>query len=331
MRRSIAAVLWLLVAALPAAAGTVSWDADVLSYVHNLEFFQNGGDHQEGRTHFGQHVAMYGTVRPAPGILIGVGVLLDVEFGRDRADNWDATEPYAFLETELGDGVLRFGNLDRRRQTLHYALIAPDLRYERPSDRGLALRRDGERVDVNAWIQWRLQERIDRREVFDVGGAASWALGSDRVHGLDLNAQWHLVHHGGQLSSVGRLQESWGLLVGPSWRVALQDDTDAVLAARIGGTADRRFRHHGSGGEVRLTLERNGLQAWTARWWSDGWLTEDGRPMYSDDDLLSWGARYRWRPGDLIDADFGFGIHHMGGENESEFWFLLDLASLNAD
>lgn len=332
MSRLIAAALTLLVAVLPTVAGTLSWDARALSYVHNMEFFQNGTDHEEGRTHFGQHVAVFGTARPAPDILVGVGVQLDVEFGRDHDDNWDATEPYLFLETDIGDGVLRFGNLDRRHQMLHYALIAPDLRYERPADRGLSLRRTGKRVDARGWIQWRTQERIDRREIFEVGGATRWLLANGNAGSLNLNAEVHLVHHGGQLSSVGRLQESWGLLVGPTWRSELGDGAwSTELGALVGGTADRRWRHDGRGAELRAAVGRDGFQAWAAQWWSEDWLTEDGRPMYRSGEILSWGAHFQWRPGNLIDADLGFGIHHMDGDNESEFWFLLDLASLNAD
>ena len=331
MRRLNIVIMTLIAAALPTFAGDVSWDAHVLSYTHDLEFFQEGFTHQEGKTYFGQLAAVFGTASPAPGLLIGAGVLMDVQFGRDRDENWDAAEPYLFLESDLGNGILRFGNLDRRNQQLHHALIAPDLRYQRPADRGLAYRREGARTTTSSWIQWRTKERPDRRELFDVGFSTDWTPSLVEARSLTLAAEGHLVHRGGRLSAVGRIEESWGLLVGPVWSPRLSDSWTTEFAANVGATADRRWRHDGRGAEVRAAVRHGGFEIWGARWWSDGWSTMDGRPLYRDDDLFSWGARQTWRPGDLIDADFGFRIHQVDGDDESEFWLLLDLASLNAD
>jgi hypothetical protein len=315
----------ILMLTTPALAGElVSWDVQALSYVHNLEFFEDSAEHQEGRTYFGQHFVPHAIFSPAPDIRLAAGVVVDMEFGRDTSDNWDAVEPMIYLETDLGSTTLRFGNMDRRRQRLHPALIAPEMEYDRPADRGLSVRAAGERWRRLLWIQWRLQERVDRRELFDVGVVSNWDFGD-----LTIDLQGHIVHRGGQLSSVGLLEESWGVLVGPTWRPALGDsDWHADLSVKTGATADRRFRHDGRGHELVAGVLNNGLSLGVSRWWGDEFATMDGRRLYQLDDVTSWNMRYRWRPGDLIDADFGVRVNQIDGDMESEFWLIMDLVSL---
>jgi len=65
-----------------------------------------------------------------------------------------------------------------------------------------------------------------------------------------------------------------------------------------------------------------------SRWWGDEFATMDGRRLYRLDEVTSWNMRYRWRPGDMIDADFGGRINLIDGDMESEFWLIMDLASL---
>lgn len=314
----------LLACAALAAAAPPAWEAEALSYLHDLEFFEDARLHQEGRTYFGQHLIVKGLLEPAPGLRLEAGLLFDVQFGRDLDENRDATEPYLALEADLDGPILRFGNLERRRQDLHHALIAPGLRYTRPADRGLSLRGGGERLEHVTWLQWRLQEREDRRELFDAGTRVRWRPAGSAAPSLD--AQFHLVHRGGQLSSVGLLEESWGLLAGPAWRPRLGDGGwHADLALRGGLCADRRWRHDGRAVELQAGLERGGLRLWATQWWSEDWTTMDGRALYRAPQVTGWAVAHRWRRGPLI-ADLGARLHRMGGDNETELWLVLDLA-----
>jgi len=329
MIRLILVPLLFFPAVLALAGNTVDWDVQALSYMHDLEFFEESGEHQEGRTYFGQHFVPRAVFNPAPGVRLSAGLVFDVVFGRDTADNWDAVEPYLHLETDFGASTLRLGNLDRRRQRLHAALIGPELEYDRPADRGLSLRTDSERWSQHLWIQWRLQERIDRRELFDVGFDGRWDLGDTETGDFALILQGHVVHRGGQLSSVGLLEESWGVLAGPAWRPALGDSGwRANLSVLTGATADRRFRHEGRGSEFGLGVEHGGFSVRGVRWWGDEFATMDGRRLYRVDELTSWSLRQRWRPGGLIDADLGYRANMIDGDLESEFWLVFDLKSL---
>jgi len=326
MRRFVLACLLLGAAAASAAP---AWEAESLGYLHDLEFFEEAGPHQEGRTYFGQHLIVRAVARPSPRLRLEAGLLFDVQFGRDLDDNRDATEPWLALEADLDGPVLRFGNLDRRHQQLHHALISPGLRYTRPADRGLALRNAGPHGDYTTWLQWRIQEREDRRELFDAGARGVW-----RPQGpagtYDLEAQFHVVHKGGQLSSAGFLEESWAFLAGPRWRPRLGDGWSLDLAAHGVFCADRRWRHEGHAAELGLALVQGGWRVGVALWRSRDWTTMDGRPLYQEDAVTSWELRRTWTLGPL-DADLGARLHRVAGDTESEFWLLLDLGAVVLD
>ncbi|HPF34728.1 MAG TPA: hypothetical protein PLH84_04815 [Candidatus Krumholzibacteria bacterium] len=320
--------LCLLLTAAAAAAAPV-WEAEGLGYLHDLEFFEDAAQHQEGRTYFGQQLVLRAAAAPADGLRLEAGLLLDVQFGRDVDENRDATEPWLALELDLGGPVLRFGNLDRRRQDLHHALIAPGLRYTRPADRGFSLRGAGARTDYITWLQWRVQEREDRRELFDAGARGLWRLG-DAPTAPALDAQLHVVHKGGQLSSVGFLEESWALLAGPVWTPEIAAGWSLDLAVRAGACADRRWRHDGRAAELRLGLRHRGWRAAAARWWSEDWTTMDGRPLYRADGVTGLELSRRWRRGPLA-VDLGARLHRVAGDTESEFWLLMDLGTIVLD
>lgn len=330
MRSSRLAAVLLVAALVPGAAvggDALDFETSAWSYLHNLEFTGAGAQLREGETFFGQQVTACGVQDVGGGLELRVGLLLDLVFGAESDDAWEAVEPYANLTFLTGGSGFRAGNLDQRDVDLLPALYFPVHRHVRPAERGLEAWSRGERTEVAGRLRWRALNTAAQRENFDVDLGAAYHTG-----GLRLDVQVHGVHSGGQLHDNGSVSDNWAAGAGGAWTAAadlgpVERWSIALHGFRSYDMPDRAIGDtaRGSGLNAALAADVGGVTLRGSRWLGDAFLAADGHPLRRTDRLWTWGFDRDWALEGGAVVGLGFSGHHLEGDFEQEFWFTVDL------
>lgn len=177
------------------AGQEVMWKNLVTVYGDNTEFFT---PYREGETILGGQFFSTLAVRPARPYTIQVGVFGDVRWG--SAEFLDRVRPVLAFRYQTGHSLGVIGTLETsRRHGLLEPLAVSTLELTRPIEYGLQWREQRPHWDAEVFINWQALNTPTQREVFDYG----WVLRARPVRQVSLEAQFHGLHHGGQLFSAG--------------------------------------------------------------------------------------------------------------------------------
>ena len=271
------------------AEGPIWVQAQTMFYADNTEFFDA---FRTGETTFGIHGRAFLSARPSEKVELRLGLFGNQRFGSDKA--FESARPVFALVIGGPRRALVLGTLETGRRadgpgpdrTTPHGLLPPiqveTLTFTRPYEAGLQSRVASDRVRNDLWIDWQTLIASGRREVFDTGSA-----GRVRVAGpFSLGVQLHEVHHGGQLTDVGSVSDSFawgaGLVLEPKL-----PSLDHVSAEVFGLRSDHHpvrsrpeTKKRGHGVFVRLAAEKRGFRLHGILWRGVAYLKEEGDPLY---------------------------------------------------
>jgi hypothetical protein len=189
-------------------------------------------------------------------------------------------------------------------------------------------------VKNDAWLNWQMLNTAEHREELEAGTAGRVRLAGP----LWAAAQFHVVHHGGQLHDVGPVGDSFaygpGLAAFP--RVPFLDRASAE--AYLLFSKDRPDRAHpelSTGGRalfVRLAIEKQGWRTHLIVWRAANFVKEEGDPNYlsrSQDGLFfsairnyaELGLAKGFRVADRVELEPSVRLHRT--DNDLEYSYRL--------
>jgi hypothetical protein len=299
-----AAVLLLVswAAVSPAAAQPLPIDLDALVtfYGDNTEF---SNPFREGETLVGAFATVFLEARPSDRLAVRGGVFANQRFGSDKG--FDQVRPVLALVIGGPRSRLLLGTLETMRRvdgggpdrTGPHGLPPPmqreTLAFERPWEAGVQWVVATPRVTQDAWVHWQRVNTTAQRELFDAGLTLRWRARP----ALALRTDAHIVHQGGQLSSVGPVSDSAaagvgvevGGPVGRLHRVSLEGL--AIVSRDVPDREQSRQSRTGLGTFVRAAVEDAGWRGHLIVWRADDFVKREGDPHYQS--LRRDGTRYR--------------------------------------
>jgi hypothetical protein len=301
MRCAILLVLSSCVTA-RAAAQTVPVDLDarVLFYGDNLEA---SNPFREGETLLGAFLEVFAEARLSDRLAVRAGVFGNQRFGSD--DAFEDVRPVLALVIGPPHSRLVLGTLETVRRLDGpgpdrmgpHGLLPPiqreTLAFERPWEAGLQWRLDRPRITQDVWVHWQQLTTSRRRERFDAGL-------TNRIHlrrALKLRGDLHLVHQGGQLSSVGPVADSVAAAVGvesggPAGRLDRLSLEALALVSRYVPDREQVDRARtGFGTFIRAAAEEGGWRLHGILWRGCDVIKQEGDPHYQS--IRRDGTRYR--------------------------------------
>ena len=276
----------------PAREGELAFVAEVTTFIDELGIGGHRDDALEGETLIGVYAPLrfrYGT---SDEVHVEAGALVGHNYGDDKGV--DVTEPLFRLVYEPREDLAFVAGTIFPTHRVHEALLDDEVRLRDPVEEGIQLLHDGERWQQDFWLDWRIREEDDRREVFDVGNVSRVRVGP-----VWLDGQLLWFHAGGQKNSVSGVENNTTLLGGASLPLALNESTE--LTSRVA------FLHTdedgdvedftGNGVEGRLELRRvlsskSGFEAFVSYYQGDELQTRRGDPLFRLNDYAQLGARY---------------------------------------
>jgi hypothetical protein len=278
-------------AARSAAAQGLELDLDALVtfYGDDTEF---SNPFSEGETIIGTYATAFLEARLSSRLAVRGGVFVNQRFG--SRDAFDEVRPVLALVVGSPRSRLVLGTLEtvQRRDGAGpdrlgpHGLLPPvqreTLAFERPWEAGLQWIVDTPRVDQDAWLNWQRRNTRNQRERFDAGLASRFHLRP----ALTLRTDLHVVHQGGQLSSVGPVSDSvvWNLGVDVGGRVGSLDRLSLealALASRWVPDREQLARSRtGFATLIRVAGEERGWRLHGLLWRGDDFIAEEGDPNY---------------------------------------------------
>jgi hypothetical protein len=301
MRRAVLLLLsWAV--AFPAAAQPLEIDFDglVTFYGDNTEF---SNPFREGETLVGAFTTVAIEARLSERLAVRGGVFANQRFGSDNG--FDQVRPVLALVIGGPRSRLLLGTLETMRRlegagpdrTGPHGLPPPiqreTLAFERPWEAGVQWTVDSPRVSQDAWVNWQRVNTAAQRELFDAGLTLRFRARPV----LTLRGDAHVVHQGGQLSSVGPVSDSAaagvgaevGGRVGRLQRVSLEGL--AVVSHDVPDREQPNRSRTGFGTFVRAAVEDAGWRAHVIVWRADDFVKREGDLHYQS--LRRDGSRYR--------------------------------------
>lgn len=212
MTRLVAIVAALVAVAGPLSGQEIRWKSEFLFYADNTEFFT---PYRTGETILGAWFKTALELKTGGGTLVRAGV-----FGDHRSGDTaflDPVKPILALRWQSDRSLAVLGTLEPRdRHGYLEPIEATTLEFTRPLEYGLQWVEHQDRFRVDAYLNWQHLNTQTSREILDTGFTSSWQL--TRIARLE--AQLHVLHHGGQLHDVGPVNNN--AVGGPGLR--LEDD-----------------------------------------------------------------------------------------------------------
>lgn len=311
---------------LPLAAQQVTWRSVGTIYGDNTEFFT---PYREGETILGGQVATQLIVRPSSKYSFHVGALGDVRWGSDAF--LDRVRPILSFRYQNGSSTGILGTLQtERRHGFLDPLAVSTLELTRPIEYGLQWIERRSWLDAEAFINWQALNTPEHREVFDFG----WVIRVKPVRQVALETQYHGLHHGGQLYSVGVPVTNNGAA---AYGITVADTLPAVGLAslavfrltssgNIDPEAPEEWPRRGRGTFVRAGVwpVRN-LEVFGIRWWGRDFVSQEGDNNYnstailpvsfrSKRDYLELGVLHRATLDGGVGLDAEFRLHRIDDE-----------------
>jgi hypothetical protein len=285
------AALSLSLLAHPAAGQhpTIDLDTQVTFYGDNTEL---ANPFRESETQLGTQANVLVEAKVAERLAIRIGAFGHQRFG--ASSGFDQLRPVLALVIGTPRSRLVLGTLETMRRRHGpgpdregpHGLLPPlqreTLAFERGWEGGLQWTIDSPRVSHDSWLHWQRLNTSDEREVFDAGLTSRF-----RLHrALTFRTDAHIVHQGGQLSSVGPVADSWSSLAGieaggavpPLDRVSLE-----ALAAVSRFVPDRERLDRsatGFGAFFRASAEKAGWRLHAIMWRAGDFIKVEGDPHY---------------------------------------------------
>ncbi|MBX3145883.1 MAG: hypothetical protein KF785_03880 [Gemmatimonadales bacterium] len=273
--------------ALPIHAQQVTWRSVGTIYGDNTEFFT---PYREGETILGGQLATRLVIRPSPKYAFHVGALGDVRWGSESF--LDRVKPILSFRYQSGSSTGVLGTLQtERRHGFIDPLAVSTLELTRPIEYGLQWIERRPWLDGEIFINWQALNTPEQREVFDFG----WVFRLKPVRQLALEAQYHGLHHGGQLFSAGVPVTNNGA---SAYGVTVADTIPAVGLAslsffrqasrgNIDSEAPEDWPRRGQGTFVRAGVwPARHLEVFGIRWWGRDFVSQEGDNNYNSTAVL---------------------------------------------
>jgi len=173
--------------------------AHTFSFFRNLEYFTPAAD---GKTLFGQQIALRGVLHPSPALTLSGGIYLWQDFGNPTLR---AVRPIYTVRYQKQYFSFVFGTLEGQ---LAHRQIEPLQDFEsvitRRQEEGLQLLYDGPRLWADAWLDWQnmIYRYSPQQERLQGGLSLHYALQQTDNNRLSLLAQGRAFHQGGQLDTA---------------------------------------------------------------------------------------------------------------------------------
>jgi hypothetical protein len=266
-----------------------SLEATASFFGDNTEFFN---PFREGETTIGAHGLVVGEARTSPRLAIRAGAFGLQRFGSVHAfDQW---RPIISLVIGGSKSRLILGTLESVRRgrgigpdrSGPHALLPPlqieTLSFTRPWEAGLQWLVNTERIEHEWWLNWQRVGTASQRERFDAGSTSRF-----KVHrAITIGGDFHIVHDGGQLTSVGAVGESiagaaGGEVGGPAAgleRIALEA---YLLGSRnVPDRAEPLATRNGFATFLRASAEQHQWRVHAIAFRGDDFLTREGDTNY---------------------------------------------------
>jgi hypothetical protein len=256
--------------------GELQFVIEATAFIKNLELTGNRRKSLEGETFFGFLAPTRLRYRLGEKSTVELGAVLGHNFGDD--DGLDVVSPLVRLVAEPETGVFVIGGTLMRTHWMHEALLDDVQAFRENAEQGLQLRVDRDCFKGDYWINWRVRERTDRREQFEVGLANQGRFGALRV-----DTQAFVHHHGGQQNSLGGKENNVTALGGLSLGLFR---TDAGSEVRLSSHAlwnqnESDFRADSQGRGIESRLE------WTLGGGERGFAVRSHVSHFSGEDVRS--------------------------------------------
>jgi hypothetical protein len=289
LRAAIIAGCLLLARAAAAQDVDYSLDATATFYGDNTEFFN---PFREGETILGLHGIVVGEARTSDRLAIRAGVFGNQRFGSRQAfEQW---RPVLSLVIGSPKSQLILGTINtvRRAQGIGpdrsgpHGLLPPlqaeTLSLTRPWEAGAQWLVATPSISHESWVHWQRIGNHDQRERFDAGAVSRF-----KVHrALTIGGDFHVVHDGGQLTSIGAVGESIAGAIGGEVGGATKRFDRVAFEAYVLGSrnvpdrAEPLLTRAGFATFLRLSAQRNGWRAHAIVYRGDDFLTREGDTNY---------------------------------------------------
>ncbi len=290
MRRGGAVILAAL-AVWPASspAQTITAGVDLLFYGDNTEF---ANPFREGETLLGTSGRLFVDVDLNGSVRLRGGFFGNGRYGSHEF--LEEAEPFIALQLRHGPSTFTFGSLDTMasrpavrgpdEETPH-DLLPPiqreTLTFSRAHEMGLQWKVASPRLQHDVWINWQRLNTENARERFDTGIRSRTVVSP----ALALQAQWHIVHEGGQQFASGAVKDSQAGAIGAEWarRTAARGLSLEGYAVATRETPDRerpQDTQNGIGIFTRAVAERGLWRAHLIVWRSRDTLKDEGDANY---------------------------------------------------
>lgn len=313
------------------APGELQLAVETTVFLKNLELSGNKRKDLEGETFVGFLAPMRLRYGLGETTTVELGAVLGHNFGDD--DGLDVAEPLVRLVVQPSDGVFVVGGTLVSTHWIHEALLDDVKIFRESVDQGLQLRVDKESFKGDYWLNWRVRERDDRREQFEVGLANQVRIGALRVDG-----QAFVHHQGGQQNSLGGKENNVAALGGLSLGLFR---TDAGSEVRLSSHAlwnendsDFRADNQGRGIESRLEWTLAGgdggvaVRTHVSHFSGEDMRTERGDPLYTADDYSQLGASALFDVGDGVQIETALVLQLVESELNYTFQIYVTAAEV---
>ncbi|HXV26788.1 MAG TPA: hypothetical protein VD862_02090 [Candidatus Paceibacterota bacterium] len=268
-------------------------------FADNTEFL--GNPFREGQTLLGSQTGVAVAFPLGDRAEVRLGAFGDLRAGSEPA--FQKVRPMASLVITGGADRFVMGTLITHpsipetgpERSGRHGLLPPlqdeHLAIERGYENGLQWLRGGGRLQNELWINWQLLNTPGHREKFDAG-----YTGAVRLFGpLSLGAQFHVVHHGGQLYDAGQpVSDSFAggaglilnrsrpkllLLAGPRLK-SISTELYWLGSSHVPDRSADATKLAGDGIFYRTTWRWGGWRAHVIRWWAKDFVKDEGDPNY---------------------------------------------------
>jgi len=279
---------------------TVDLDTVVMFYGDNTEL---SNPFRESETRLGTLANIFVEATLNERLALRGGAFGNQRFGSSRS--FDELRPVLALVIGTDRSRLILGTIETMRGVegpgpdrhgphgLLPAAQRETLAFDRAWEAGLQWTIDSPQVSHDSWLHWQRLSTRAQREIFDAGLTSRF-----RLHrALTLRTDAHIVHQGGQLTSVGPVADSWSATAGidaggaaePLDRVSLE--AFAVVSRFVPDRERLDQSATGFGAFFRASAQKAGWRVHGILWRAQDFIKAEGDLHYQS--IRRDGTRYR--------------------------------------
>ncbi len=205
-------ILWIMISAPGARAESLNFVIENEVYSKNIETTDLADETRvlDGHTPTGNILMSYFHYQINRRSSIDVGALISMPFGQD--DQVLSVEPIiSFTYYLRPTWWYTFGTIDRYHPVLD--AFVDDIRaYDDRIEQGFQLQADNKVIRQDLWLDWRINEKSDRRENFTAGNYTQF-----KYKGFMVDAQILWFHFGGQRNTGGGVANNISSAIGAGY------------------------------------------------------------------------------------------------------------------